>query len=239
MTIANFKTFVEGWLNRSAGSFTVNGFDYLLQAMNDARRAAQRAHVFELLRTEDAYIATSAAGATWTTGCKTTPGGATSILMRRLDEIWQYSAGTIDSTTCYLRTARIQFNTSGDLKRELPVQNGNFPLIANQNQLWVQNMMGYAVGTKLYVTGTATTAANYKLVGIRWLDDLDSNSTEDDPFLTYFTDWYRMATVMALNTYLKDSERFAIDVTLLSRAWESVKTFDGQVANMGEQSNLN
>lgn len=238
MTIANFKLFVEGWLNRDAGSFTVGGFDFLLQAMNDARRAAQRDHAFELLRTEDAYLATSAMGANWATGCKTTPGGATAILMRRIDEIWQYAPGTIDSTTCYLRTARIQFNTSGDLKRELPVQNGNFPLIANQNQLWVQNMMGYAIGTKLYVTGTATSSTNYKLVGIQWLDDLTGSETPDI-FLTYFTDWFRMATVMALNTYLKDSEKFAIDTVLMRRAWESVLSFDGQTANMGEQSNLN
>lgn len=238
MTISNFKTFVEGWLNRTSGSFTVGGFDYLLQAMNDARRAAQRAHVFELLRTEDAYLTTSAAGALWTTGCKTTPGGATAILMRRIDEIWQYAPGTIDGSTVYLRTARIMFNTSGDLKRELPVVDSRFPLIANQQTLWVQNLMGYAVGPKLFVTGTSTTSATYKLVGVQWLDDLTGAETPDI-FLTYFTDWFRMATVMALNTYLKDDERFAIDTTLLSAAWQSVKTFDGQVANMGEQANLN
>lgn len=237
MTIANFKIFVEGWLNRTAGSFTIGGFDYLLQAMNDARRAAQRDHMFELLRTQDCYLTTSAAGAAWTTECKTTPGGATAVLMRRVDSVWQYSPTTISSTTVYLPTARIPFDTSGDLKRNLPVVDTQY-LTVNQPNPFIQTQFAYAVGTKLYVNGVNSDTATYKLFGIRWLDDLTGASTEDDPFLTYFTDWYRMATVMALNTYLKDSERFAIDVSLLNRAWESVKAFDGQVANMGEQANL-
>lgn len=237
MTIANFKTFVEGWLNRSAGSFTVSGFDMLLQAMNDARRAAQRDHMFELLRTQDCFLTTSAAGASWTTGCKTTPGGATAVLMRRVDSIWQYSSTVINSATVYIPTARVPFDTSGDLKRNLPVVDTAFQTV-NQPNPFIQTQFGYAVGTQLYVNGVNSGTATYKLFGIRWLDDLDGASTTDDPFLTYFTDWYRMATVMALNTYLKDSERFAIDVSLLNRAWESVKAFDGQIANMGEQANL-
>lgn len=237
MTIANFKVFVEGWLNRSAGSFTVGGFDFLLQAMNDARRAAQRDHVFELLRTQDCYLTTSAAGADWSTGCKTTPSGATAVLMRRIDTIWQYAPTTIGATTAYLPTARIPFDSSGDLKRNLPVVDTSF-LTVNQPNLFIQTQFGYSVGTSLYVNGVNSGTATYKLFGVKWLDDLTGASTSDDPFLTYFTDWYRQATVMALNTYLKDSERFPIDVTLLTRAWESVKTFDGQIANMGEQANL-
>lgn len=237
MTITNFKTFVEGWLNRSAGSFTVGGFDFLLQAMNDARRAAQRDHVFELLRTEDAYLSTSAAGALWTTACVDTPVPGSAILMRRVDEVWQYSSTTIGASTVYLRTARVPLQTSGDLKRDLPVVDTQF-MTVNQPNPWVQNMMAYAVGPKLYIAGQNATASYYKLVGVQWLDDL-TGSENPDMFLTYFTDWFRMATVMFLNTYLKDSERFAIDTNLMLRAWESVKTFDGQIANMGEQANLN
>ena len=237
MTIANFKTFVEGWLNRSAGSFTVGGFDFLLQAMNDARRAAQRDHDFELLRTQDCFITTSAAGASWSTGCKTTPGGATARLMKRIDSVWQYSTTTISAATAYLPTARIPFNTSGDLKRSLPVVDTQYVVI-NQPNPFVQQQFAYSVGTNLYITGINTSTSTVMLFGIKWADDLTGSDTTDDPFLTYFTDWYRIATVAALNTYLKDAERFPVDMAMLNRAWESVKQMDGTIANMGEQANL-
>lgn len=236
MTIANFKVMVEAWLNRSTGSFTVNSFDCLLAAMNDARRAAQRDHDFELLRTQDCFLTTSAAGADWSTGCKTTPGGATAVLMKRIDSVWQYSTTTISASTAYLPTARVPFDTSGDLKRNLPVVDTAF-LTVNQPNPFIQNQFAYAVGTKLYVNGVNTTTATYKLFGIKWSDDL-TGAESPDIFLTYFTDWFRIATIAALNTYLKDSERFMIDVTMLNRSWEAVKQMDGTIANMGEQSNL-
>ena len=236
MTIANFKTFVEAWLNRTTGSFTVGSFDCLLAAMNDARRAAQRDHDFELLRTQDSFLTTSAGGADWSTGCKATPGGATAQLMKRVDSVWQYSTTTIGATTVYLPTARVPFDTSGDLKRNLPVVDTAY-LTVNQPNPFIQTQFAYSVGTKLCVNGVNSSTATYKLFGIAWLDDL-AGSESPDIFLTYFTDWFRMATVAALNTYLKDAERFAIDLTILDRAWQSVKQHDGTVANMGEQSNL-
>lgn len=232
MTIANFKTFVEAWLNRTTGSFTVGSFDCLLAAMNDARRMAQRDHDFELLRTQDCYLTTSAIGADWSTGCKTTPGGATSVLMKRVDSVWQYSA----SGTGYTVVARVPFDTSGDLKRNLPVVDTAF-LTVNQPNPFIQTQFAYSVGTSLYVAGVNTGTATYKLFGIKYLDDL-TGSESPDMFLTFFTDWFRIATVAALNTYLKDADRFAIDVTMLDRAWQSVKQMDGSIANMGEQSNL-
>lgn len=237
MTIANFKLFVEGWLNRAAGSFTVGGFDFLLQAMNDARRAAQRDHDFELLRTQDCYLTTSALGADWSTGCKTTPGGATAILMKRIDSVWQYASGSDGTNSGYIVTARVPFDTSGDLKRNLPVVDTAFTTV-NQPNPFIQTQFAYCVGTKMFMNGVNTSTATYKLFGIKFFDDLTSGSTTDDPWLTYFTDWYRMATVAALNTYLKDDQRFQIDMAMLNRAWSSVKQMDGVIANMGEQANL-
>jgi hypothetical protein len=236
MTIANFKVMVEAWMNRSTGSFTVGSFDCLLAAMNDARRAAQRDHDFELLRTQEAYLTTSAGGADWATGCKTTPGGGTAQLMKRVDSVWQYAATSISGSTFYLPTARIPFDTSGDLKRNLPVVDTQF-LTTNQPNPFVQTQFAYSVGTLLYVNGITTSTSVVKLFGIKYLDDL-TGAESPDIFLTYFTDWFRIATIFNLNTYLKDSERFPIDVQMLTRTWESVKQMDGSISNMGEQSNL-
>jgi hypothetical protein len=51
MTLANFKSMVCALVNRTQTELTVNSQDLVLLAMNDARRAAQRMHDFELNRT--------------------------------------------------------------------------------------------------------------------------------------------------------------------------------------------
>lgn len=222
--------------NRSLTSLTsVNSQDMVLMAMNDARMAAQRSHEFELNRTEDAYLSTHLGGASWMTGCKTTPGGATAVLMKRVDQVWNYSDYLIGATHYYPRTTRVPFDYSGRFNRELSIIDQRF----NPNQassVTTMDQFAYAVGDQLFVT-TTSTATIYKLVGIKFLDDLADGSTPD-VFLTYFTDWFRYATIAALNIYLKDSERFPIDANVLERLWQSVKTLDGTIANMGESVNL-
>lgn len=233
MTLANFKQQVANMMNRTLASLTSdNSQDMLLMAMNDARRAAQRDHEFELNRTEDAYLSTSASGANWQTGCKTTPGGATAVLMRRIDEVWNYSTSTA-AATFYPRTTRIDFSYSGQFKRELATQSDR---LTNPQDYAVQNRFAYCIGSTLYVT-TVTSATIQKLVGVKFLDDL-ADGADPDIFLTYFPDWLRYATIAALNVYLKDSERFPIDQKVMDRLWQSVKQYDGGIANMGESVNL-
>lgn len=236
MTITNFKQQVANALNRSLASFTSNSQDMILAAMNDARRAAQRAHAFELLRTEDAYLGTHLGGANWQTGCKTTPGGATAVAMRRLDEVWNYGTQVIGATTYYPRTSRIPFDYTGRFKRELPPTDRILIVEQTQQTFTVSDQFAYAVGSNLFVT-TVSTSTNYKLVGVKWLDDL-TGAEDPDVFLTYFTDWFRYATIAALNVYLKDGERFPIDQTIMERMWQSVKSMDGEIANMGESASL-
>lgn len=236
MTLANFKIQVANKLNRTPASLTsVNSQDMILAAVNDARMAAQRAHEFELNRTEDAYLSTHLGGANWMTGCKTTPGGATAVLMKRVDEVWNYSSYVIGATTYYPRTTRIPFSYTGAFKRELPIVDVRFNPAQSSNAT-TMDQFAYTNGTQLFVT-TTTTATNYKLVGIKFLSDL-ADGDSPDIFLTYFTDWLRYATIAALNVYLKDSERYPIDQNILNRLWETVTTLDGTIANMGESVNL-
>lgn len=225
-------------MNRTLASLTSdNSQDMILAAMNDARRSAQRAHDFELLRTEDAYLSTHMGGVAWTTGCKTTPGGGTAILMKRLDETWNYGSQVIGAATYYPRTTRIPFGYTGQFKRELPPVDR--VLVTNQSQqnFTIQDQFSYAVGEKLFVT-TMTTATPVKILGIKWLEDL-TGSEDPDIFLTYFTDWFRYATVAALNVYLKEDEQFPIRDGVMLRLWETVKSMDGTIANMGESVDLN
>lgn len=234
MTIANFKDMIAGYINRTAASLNNGTTDFLLQAMNDARRQAQRDHEFELNRTENAFLTTSQAGANWQTGCKTTPGGATAILMRRVDEVWNYSTETAPST-CYIRSSRIPYSYSGQFKRINPIASNT--LITNPQNYYNIDQFAYSIGSQLYITRQSASTA-YKLVGIQWLDDFVTGAESPDIFLTYFVDWFKWATLGQLNVYLKDSERFNIDAALLDRSWQSVKAFDGQVRDQGESVDL-
>jgi hypothetical protein len=230
-TIANFKAQVANYMNRTATSFTsVNSQDMLLAAMNNARRAAQRDYAFELNR-KDAFLTTSIAGANWMTGCKTTPGGATAQLMRRVDSIYLYST----QDTNYIRTQRIDLGGVGDYKRELPVNMGSVGQLIT-NPTTTQRPFAYLEGQSLKVT-TYSTATTFMLNGIAFLDDL-ADGDNPDIFLTYFTDWFLWATIIQLNLYLKDTERFPVDLPTVDRLWKSVKEFDGQMANAGDGATL-
>lgn len=240
MTIANFKQQVANMMNRTLASLnSVNSQDMLLMAMNDARSLAQQAHNFELNRTENAYLATAASGALWTTGAKTTPAGATAILMKRIDEVWNYATDVTTGTggaTYYPRTTRIDYSYSGQFKRELPTVNNRQRTTATAIDMTIQNQFAYSIGPRLFIT-TISAMTPVKLVGIQWLDDL-VDASDPDIFLTFFVPWFRYATIASLNVYLKDSERFPIDMTLLADMWASVKTMDGDIANMGEAMSL-
>lgn len=237
MTITNFKKQVAAYVNRTVASFTVDSQDILLAAMNDARRSAQREHAFELNRTENCFLVTSASGANWMTGCTSTPGGS-SVIMRRIDEVWNYTTETSTGSgggTYYPRVSRIDFSYSGQQKRDYPTVNDSRYTVNPQN--WVpKTQFAYVVGPTLFMQ-TITTMTSYKLVGVQWLDDL-TGSENPDIFLTYYTDWFKYATIKAINAYLKDTERFPIDEQMLATKWQSVKSHDGDVANMGESATL-
>jgi hypothetical protein len=228
MTIANFKTMVAALVNRTAAELIVNSQDLILLSLNDARRAAQRMHDFELNKTEDAYLSTHFGGANWMTGCKTTPGGVTGLLMKRVDEVWNYTTQTVGASTYYPRTSQIDFGDSARFRRELTMQGA---LDNTQNHSANStSRFAWASGSNLHIS-TATDATIVKLVGIQFLDDL-TDASSADIFLTHFVDWLKWATIGALNIHLKDAERFPIDQALVDSMWQSVKTYDGTIANM-------
>lgn len=235
LTVADFKKRVAATVNRNASLFTVDSVDNLLAAMNDARRMAQRRHTFALLKT-DAFLATSVAGANWMTGCKTTPDGATAVLMKKIDGVWNYATTTVGATTVYLRTSWIDMGIKGDYRRTLPLYDTAQLIITNQPAEQTRRTFAYIDGQMLYITNV-TSSTNYLLEGTKFLDDLAVGDTPDI-FLTYFTDWLVYATIGALNNYLKDSERFPIDAAVEDRLWQTVVQMDGELAQSGQAFNL-
>lgn len=239
MTLANFKARIYGFINRASTVFTTTesaSIDQVLYALNDARKSAQREHSFEMLR-GDAFLSTSEIGANWQTGCKTTPGGATARLMKRVDSIYNFSTSTITAGTLYARTSKIDFGHVSDFKRELPVDGGTvFASQTASSSLLARRKFAYMNGATLHVT-TVDTAANVMLNGITFLDDL-ADGNDPDVFLTYFPDWLHWATLIQLNQFLKDDQRINIDASFVGRLWQSVKEMDGQIANSGDNVSL-
>lgn len=239
MTLANFKARIYGFINRTSTVFTTTesaSIDQVLYALNDARRSAQREHSFELLR-GDAFLSTSEIGANWQTGCKTTPGGATARLMKRLDSVYNFSTSTIPAGTLYARTSKVDFGNIGDFKRELSTDSGTEFLIQTaSSSLLARRKFAYTNGANLHVV-TIDTTANVMLNGITFLDDL-ADGDAADIFLTYFSDWLFWATIIQLNQFLKDSERINIDSAFVGKLWQSVKEMDGQIANSGDSVSL-
>lgn len=239
MTLSNFKARIYGFINRSATLFTTTesaSIDQVLYAINDARRSAQREHMFEMLR-GDAFLSTSEIGANWMTGCKTTPGGATARLMKRVDSVYNYSTSTITAGTLYARTSKIDFGHVADFKRELPVDGGTeFLTQTASSSLLARRKFAYMNGQLLHVV-SVDTAANVMLNGITFLDDL-ADGDAADIFLTYFPDWLHWATLIQLNQFLKDDQRINIDSVFVGNLWKSVKEMDGQIANSGDNANL-
>ena len=239
MTIANFKARVYGFINRTSTLFTTTesaSIDQVLYAMNAARQAAQREHTFELNRT-DAFLTTSEVGANWMTGCKTTPGGATAVLMKRLDSIWNYSSSVVTAGTVYARTNRIDFGHVNDFRREVGVDSGDaYSSLTATSVASYRRKFAYMNGQTLHIV-SVDTAAPVLLNGIKWLDDLAGSET-DDIFQVYFVDWWFWATLIQLNQFLKDDQRINIDASFVGRLWQSVKEMDGQIANSGDSVTL-
>ena len=235
MTKANFKAWVYGFIDRTSATFTTAetaSIDQVDYAMVNAIRAAQREYSFELART-DAFLTTSEIGANWMTGCKTTPGGATTVLMKRIDSAYNYNTSTVPAGTLYSRSSKIDLGTTGDFKRELPTDGGALQL--DQQQLYIaRRKFIYFNGQNLHIT-TVGTATPILLNGIKFID----TCTDDDIFLTYFTDWFFWATLIHLNQFLKDDQRISIDNAFVTKLWQSVKEMDGQIANMGDSASLN
>lgn len=235
-TLADFKARVYGFINRTSTLFTTNetaSIDHVLYAINDARRSAQRNYAFELNR-RDVFLSTSEYGANWMTGCKLTPGG-TSVLMRRPDSVWNFSTNATPAGNVYKRISRIDFQSVGDFKNEVLVDSGALVPTLSQN-LVSRRKFAYLNGSNLHVTNVDT-ATDVLVNGIIFLDDL-ADGDSPDIFLTYFQDWLFWSTLLVLNQFLKDDARLNVDGVFVARLWESVKQFDGEIANAGDNARL-
>jgi hypothetical protein len=225
MTYANFKDSVASYSNRIAALFaTVGAQDIVLEAMNDARRSAQQKYRFNLAKRQ-AFVNLSLLPQSLKTDFRTTPGGATAVVINRLDELWEYGTATVASTTCYYPTVQL------DIRRQsmLEYAAANRSLTSSTSTLTQD--FAYCHGPNVYHSNL-TTQTWYLAFVVEFLPDLTSAATTD-LFLDYAPNWLKFATLMNLNAWLADSEKIQVDSQLMQLAWDAFTQFDAQQAEVG------
>jgi len=228
MTYANFKDLVCSYDNRLAALYaSVGAQDVVLAAMNDARRQAQRKYKFNLAK-RVAFVPLSILASPFLTSFKSTPGGATTVVVNRLDELWEYSTATVAGSTGYYPTNKLDIRRRVELEYAVPQR----PWPWQGSAVATQASFAYCVGPNVYHSNL-TTQTTFMAYVVEFLPDLDASATSDI-FLDYFTDWLKFATLMNLNIWKKDSERFNIDSTVMQTLWDSVTQYDSNQESIGE-----
>lgn len=208
MTFVNFKSLVAAYLNRKVSDFTVNGVDVIGDAVNDAKRVAQREHDFVKNRAMG-FITLTKSGVE-ISSFKATPGGS-ALSVKKLLSVWLYD--TTDGV--YTRKAQMEPLASSELGYMLPGSVvGGFVTSA---QLTAQYF--YQVGTKVYCTGADSIDVMCEVVITQ--PDYASDSAEDF-FLTDYKDWMLLKTVEQLNFFLKEDQRVQISQGAMAARWDSV-----------------
>lgn len=228
MTYTNFKDLVCSYNNRLAALFaTVGAQDVVLAAMNDARRQAQRKYKFNLCKRQ-AFVNLSILPQTFLSDFKSAPAGSTTVVVSRLDSLWEYGSATVASTTAYYPTRQVDTRRSPELSYAVPQR----PWPWQGSAVATTNQFAYCIGPNVYHS-TLTTQTWHMAYVVEFLPDLTSSATTD-VFLDYFTDWLKFATIANLNVWLKDSERFNIDANTMATLWESVVQYDSQQETIGD-----
>lgn len=232
MTIANFTDLVASFSNRLAALFvTENAQDVILASLNDVRRDAQRRHVFNMAK-RNVFAQLSMKPASLLSDFKADPSGAgATVVVRRLDALFEYGTQTVAATTCYYPTAPL------DVKRSALIGQSN-----TAENMWAiaesvpgqlsrpapRSSYAYLVGTDVYHS-QLTSQTWYLGHAVAMLPDLGSGDSPDF-FLTYHTDWLRYAVLMHLNNWLSDNNKLNISVAFVDKLWQSVTNFDAQQA---------
>ena len=230
MTIANFTDLIASYSNRVAALFTTVGAqDVILAAMNDARRQAQRDYRFNMTKRQ-VFAQLSMKPASLLSDFYTAPTGGTAVVVSRLDEIWEYGTQSVASANQYFPTKQIDLRRSSELSTS----------VASRPWPWQSNDIA-ATPDYTYLMGTDVRHSNLTVQtwhmahAVVMLPDLASGDSPDI-FLTYFLDWLKFATLLNLNIWLKDTERFNIDATVMTKLWNSVTQFDAQQSSPGNIS---
>jgi hypothetical protein len=228
MVFSDFQAYVAAYINRPLSSFMIlptSGVSILTQAINDAKRAAQREFDFKQQQARG-FISTSAFGADLsltTVDPTATPPSYVNVMY--VISAWRYATIATGPTTYdYIRTQKYNFMVERDLRNIIPAR---MDALREPNTLPISyKQRVYVRGTTIYLTGipnpiTTGAPVNIWIDVMSWLPDY-VNPTDTDFFITLYTDWFVIKVIQQLNFYLKEDQRIQISANIVLDKWNSV-----------------
>ena len=232
MNVTNFKLKLAAYANRDVASFTVNGFDVLLDVINDVHREVQQK--VNLARTYTKGFIQANNGGVALSGAVTNPEGTgTAVAFRVVESVWEYV--TITAGTQYAEFKSIAMMAEADLRVLVP-KTDEYPLYPessptafpyiNVSGLPTLKRRAYvsAGDQKFYLLGT-TTLTWVMIKGYKQLPDF-TTGTDTDTILDNYHAWMLWECLQKLNGYLKEDQRIMISQRLLEDAWDKVMNDD-------------
>lgn len=235
MNITNFKLKVAAWVNRDAASFVVNGFDILLDAINDAHREAQQKVNFAR-SFRPGFIQTNMFGVALSGATSDPTGGGAAVTFRVVESAWEY----LIQGTSYSKFKQIDMIAERDLKNMLPFSD-EYPLYPQSyplswpyvnpvgTQTTIKRRVYIQQGTsKIFLTGTDQLTWVW-LDGYQLMPDYDAVTVTTDFILDNYHGWLLWASLQKLNGYLKEDQRVVVSQRALDAAWDTVMLDDSNI----------
>lgn len=247
MTLSTFRTLLAAYMQRDETTFTIGGINLLTQAINMARKWAERQHNFEMNRCSGRIAAVhytdGALLSTMELWPATNP--VTSISPKNIERAYLgFSDGSgefpVDLMSRDQHVERLKRHyeqtVSTDPRKTVPASMVSFFSVVRHAE-------------KVYITPPDTTALGGTTVAVyfdvvRWMVDYDvtvtdANSASTDFLMTYCPDFLMFKTIEILNFFLKEDQRIKISDEQVEKAWNSVVNWDSSVIlNASNDANL-
>lgn len=225
MTLAQFRSCVAAYMQRSESTFVYDGVNLLTQAANMARQYVERTRNFEMCKTS-AQI----------TSVDITNGALLSSMVLR---------GTVTPVVAKsISAAFLGFSTStGEFPIEMMTREAHIARLSRQYDRMVtrnpqQNspaeMMGFFSlvrhGDYIYIHPGDITALGSQTVTVyfdivKWLPEYVADS-DTDFLLTYGRDYMLFKTIQMLNFMIKEDQRVPVSTAMLQEAYNSIVSWD-------------
>lgn len=217
MTFAELKNYITGFLRRDVTDFSVDGFDFLGQASNNALRTLQRRHTFEVLRT---YVEVTFTNSIWTHDILTDvlqdkQDGDTDITIKSIEDAYLKSD---DGSFTPMRLHSKEHETDNDLRR------------GERRGLGIKNSCIHRIIRHGRVFTLLPTAEEDKVIRFDVVKMLPKLTADADTnfILEIAPDVMLFSTIRELNAFLRDDERLQFSQRAFEASFLSLVQWDYQ-----------
>jgi len=228
MTFANMKLQVAAYVNRDAASLVEGSADYLKNAINRARRWAEKRHNFELARTSAQVPSVNYSTGGSLANAVLQSDGATPVSVKVIERAFLADTNG--------RTFPIDLLSRSDHMRRVSQRFDR--MVTTSWYDWPDASPRYKFalmqqGATIYVTPADVDALGGEtftvyLDIVKWFADYSADG-DTDFFLTECEDLVLYRSILELNQFLKEDKRVKISGELMTDAWDSALQWDKSI----------